>query len=54
MVRPDIEFPTFQALIDAGADRSLRNKEGKTAFDLAVQWRYPQEYLHLLNPQNQK
>lgn len=48
--RPDIEFPTFEALVAAGADRSLRNREGKTAYDLAVQWHYPEQYLKLLKP----
>src|SRR6185369_5940944 len=28
--RPDVEFPVFHALVAAGADRSIRNKEGKT------------------------
>jgi len=46
--RPDIEFPVFHALVAAGADPSIRNKEGKTPFDLATQWRYPEEYLALL------
>lgn len=48
--RPDIEFPTFQALVDAGVDRSLKNLKGKTAYDLAVQYDYPQQYLDLLRP----
>ncbi|HEX5219566.1 MAG TPA: ankyrin repeat domain-containing protein [Verrucomicrobiae bacterium] len=48
--RPDIEFPLFLQLVAGGADRSIRNKEGKTAFDLAVQWRYPEEYHLLLRP----
>ena len=47
-LRPDIEFPTFQALVEAGANRAVRNHEGKTAFDLAMQWDYPSEYLRLL------
>jgi ankyrin repeat protein len=48
--RPDIEFPTFEALVTARANRTLRNKDGKTAFDLATQWHYPREYLRLLKP----
>ncbi len=48
--RPDIEFPTFLALVAAGVDRSLKNNDGKTAFDLGVEYEYPEEYLKLLNP----
>ncbi len=48
--RPDIEFPIFHALVSAKADLGIRNREGKTAYDLAVQWKYPDEYLSLLNP----
>ncbi len=47
-LRPDVEFPIFQALVVAGIDRSIRNAEGKTAHDLAVGHRYPREYLQLL------
>jgi len=48
--RPDCEFPMFHALVSAGADRSLKNRENKTAFDLAVQLGYPKDYLDLLDP----
>ena len=48
--RPDIEFPVFYELVAAGADRAIKNGEGKTAYDLATQWQYPEEYLALLNP----
>jgi len=48
--RPDVEFPTFHALVAAGANRSIRNHEGKSAFDLAKQYEYPIEYLELLKP----
>lgn len=48
--RPDVEFPTFLALVAGGAKRSVKNGEGKTAFDLATQWNYPEEYLRLLDP----
>jgi hypothetical protein len=48
--RPDIEFPVFHAMVAAGVDRSIRNTEDKTAFDLATQWHYPMEYLELLKP----
>lgn len=48
--RPDVEFPVFHALVSAGADRSIKNQMGKTAFDLATEWSYPEEYLKLLDP----
>jgi len=48
--RPDVEFPIFHQLVAGGADRTIRNQEGKTAFDLAVQWDYPEEYHLLLQP----
>lgn len=48
--RPDIEFPIFHALVSAKADLGIRNQEGKTAYDLAMKWKYPEEYLSLLNP----
>jgi ribA/ribD-fused uncharacterized protein len=47
--RPDIEFPVFLALVSAGADRSARNNDGKTAFDVAQEFGYPEEYLKLLD-----
>ncbi len=48
--RPDIEFPVFLALVEAGADLTLRNRAGQTAHDLATRWSYPAEYLRLLHP----
>jgi ribA/ribD-fused uncharacterized protein len=48
--RPDHEFPVFHALVAAGADRSTRNAEGLTAYDLAVHHQYPEEYRRLLDP----
>jgi ankyrin repeat protein/predicted NAD-dependent protein-ADP-ribosyltransferase YbiA (DUF1768 family) len=48
--RPDIEFPVFLALVEAGADLTLRNHAGQTAYDLAIRARYHSEYLQLLNP----
>ena len=48
--RPDIEFPSFKALVDGGADKTIANKAGETAFDLARKYRYPAEYLELLTP----
>jgi hypothetical protein len=48
--RPDVEFPVFHALVAAGADRSIRNREGRTPYDLAVGEAYPEEYLRLLAP----
>jgi len=48
--RPDIEFPVFLALVEAGADLTLRNRAGQTAHDLATRWSYPEEYLRLLHP----
>lgn len=48
--RPDIEFPVFLAALAAGVDRSTRNNDGLTAFDLASKWDYPPEYLELLDP----
>ena len=48
--RPDVEFPSFLALVSAGADLSQKNHLGKTAFDLATDHHYPDEYLELLNP----
>lgn len=48
--RPHFEFPAFLALVAAGADRSVKNREGKTAFDLAVEYEYPEEYQRLLEP----
>ncbi|MFT3784400.1 MAG: ankyrin repeat domain-containing protein [Nibricoccus sp.] len=47
---PDIEFPTFQALVAGGAQKSIRNSQGETAFDLARRFSDPGEYLHLLDP----
>jgi ribA/ribD-fused uncharacterized protein len=49
-LRPDVEFSEFHALVLAGTDRSIKNNSGKTAYDLAVQWQYPDEYLKLLDP----
>ena len=46
--RPDIEFPTFKALVDGGADKTIKNKEGETPYDLAKKYQYPAEYLELL------
>lgn len=48
--RPDVEFPLFHTLVSAGADRTLKDKEGKTAFDRASELKYPAEYLQLLDP----
>ncbi len=48
--RPDVEFPSFLALVSAGADLWKMNQAGKTAFGLATDYRYPDEYLELLNP----
>ena len=48
--RPDLEFPLFLALVSAGSDRMLKNNEGKTAYDLGVEFCYPREFLDLLNP----
>lgn len=48
--RPDAEFPEFHALVAGGADRSIVNNAGKTAADIAVEVRYPEEYLQLLDP----
>ena len=46
--RPDIEYPIFHALVSSGVDRSIKNIEGKTPFDLAVEWGSPEQYLKLL------
>jgi ankyrin repeat protein len=48
--RPDMEFPVFQALVSAGADRAIKNHDGSTAFDLATLNGYPEECLKLLDP----
>lgn len=48
--RPDVEFPLFHTLVSAGADRTLKDKEGKTAYDRAQELQYPEEYLRLLDP----
>lgn len=46
--RPDIEYPTLKALVETGVDRGLKNNQGMTAYDLAVKYEYPKEYLELL------
>lgn len=46
--RPDIEFQTFKALVDGGADKTIKNKKDKTPYDLAKKYQYPAEYLELL------
>jgi ankyrin repeat protein len=44
-LRPDLEFPVFLALVEAGASLSHRNRDGQTPYDLAVRHEYPEEYL---------
>ncbi|HEY6227052.1 MAG TPA: ankyrin repeat domain-containing protein, partial [Verrucomicrobiae bacterium] len=48
--RPDVEFPAFHALVTGGANRSISNAAGKTPADVAVEVKYPEEYLQLLDP----
>ena len=53
-LRPDIEFPTFHSLASAGTKRATRNLRGETPYDMALKRQYPDEYLDLLNPSEEK